>query len=216
MIFEKAIIDNAEIDSSGKLTGGVVVAYDFGLARLKAENTGVVPDPASIPWELYPRVFDYVKTVKPSADVVEKAAPAFVDGVLTQQWEARDYTVAELEGLRAQKAKAIELDFTAALAGLEAGYPERERDSWPQQQNEAEKYQADNAASVPLLEAMASARGATVANLVDRILTNAAAYSQLYGRALGTYQGRVDSLDAINIEDPEKTPAEIKAAIDAV
>lgn len=115
-----------------------------------------------------------------------------------------------------QKAREVDADFTAACNVIRAGYTPDEIQSWPQQQYQAEAYTADSNAAVPLLTAMAGARGVTVAELAARILANASAYSEAYGQALGARQRRQIELAAIDLEDPELTTEQIRAAIEAV
>lgn len=121
-----------------------------------------------------------------------------------------------LAEIAAKKAREIGVDFEATCNAIRSGYTSDEIQSWPQQQAQAEAYNADPGASVPLLAAMAEARGASVSDLVSRILANAAAYSAAYGQALGMRQRRVAQLAAINLDDPKPTTEQIAAAIEAV
>lgn len=103
---------------------------------------------------------------------------------------------ARLAVLRDDKSAEIAADFAAACDAIRAGYAPDEIQSWPQQQAQAEAYAADNNAVVPLLTAMAKARGVAVDVLASRIIANAATYSAAYGQALGIKQARQDALDA--------------------
>jgi hypothetical protein len=98
-----------------------------------------------------------------------------------------------------EKSAQIDADFTAACNAIRTGYPPDEIQSWPQQQAQAEAYSADSNTSVPLLAALAAARGLPIAELASKILTNAAAYSAAYGQALGTRQRRQAELAAIDL-----------------
>lgn len=108
-----------------------------------------------------------------------------------------------LQELKTAKATSIDADFRTACDAIRAGYSPDEIQSWPQQQAQAEAYTADNTASVPLISAMASARGITVAELAARILANTSAYSTVYGQALGIKQARQDALAAIDLALPD-------------
>jgi len=125
-------------------------------------------------------------------------------------WRAQIH-LDNIEQLRAVKSQQIDGNFTAVVDQIRAGYPDYEIESWPQQQAQAERYAADNTAPVPLLEHIAAAKGLAVADVVERILANATAYSQAYGQALGTKQRRQEVLAAIDANAPDAA-----AQIDAV
>nr|WP_321513129.1 hypothetical protein [uncultured Pseudodesulfovibrio sp.] len=84
-------------------------------------------------------------------------------------------------------------------------YGAMEMATWDQQYREAEAYQADNQAVVPLLSAIAASRGMTVATLADRIITNRAAWVALSGSIVGQRLAYQDMLDAA------ETVAEVEA-----
>ncbi len=52
-----------------------------------------------------------------------------------------------------------------------------EYSSWPEQLAEAQSWQADNSASVPMVEALATARGITTSEMVTKIIDANAAYN---------------------------------------
>lgn len=97
-------------------------------------------------------------------------------------------------------AKLIELAtaFTSAMASIRAGYPADEIQSWDEQKAEAAAHASDSAAATPLLSAMAAARGITLADLVSRVLANAAAWSTASGALIGKRQAYEDQVDAAN------------------
>ena len=67
--------------------GGIVTAEDFRIYGCQ-------------PAEFSPR---------PSGEVVTELVPEFIDGVLTQQWEARDMNEGELEAAKADRHKMLNL-----------------------------------------------------------------------------------------------------------
>lgn len=71
------------------------------------------------------------------------------------------------------------------MAALSAKYPDNERLTWPQLKQEAEIYTADNLASVPMLQAAASAAGIPTAALAATVLTNAANFETATGTLTG-------------------------------
>lgn len=96
----------------------------------------------------------------------------------------------------AQVAAEIDAAYSDAINVIAAQYPDTERDSWPKQEAEARAYLAESSAATPLLSAIATARGITVADLAARVLTNAAAYSVAGGEIIGRRQARMDAIAA--------------------
>lgn len=95
-------------------------------------------------------------------------------------------------------AKCIEVRASAARAmeSLAAPYLPQERESWDTQFKEATEWLADNGASVPMIAAMASNRGITVADLVGKIMENANLYRDAIGAMLGKQQRMLDEVAA--------------------
>lgn len=76
-----------------------------------------------------------------------------------------------------------------------------EMSTWEQQKAEAA------AGSGPLIEALATARGITVAELITKINDKVAAYNIAVGELLGQYQAAKDTINACT------TPAEVESVI---
>lgn len=112
-----------------------------------------------------------------------------------------DGHVAETGLLAAAKTKKTAIDnaiatYNTALAALEAAYPQRVRDTWPQQSAEAKAYQADPNATTAFLDGMLAKKpGVTKAELVTKILNNYTAYSTLVGAALGAMQTTIEQIN---------------------
>lgn len=83
------------------------------------------------------------------------------------------------------------------MATIKAGYPEEEVKTWDQQVREAEAYQANALATVPMLEAMAIKRGLTKADLAGRVMTKATAFADTAGQIVGRRQRLEDDISAI-------------------
>ena len=77
--------------------------------------------------------------------------------------------------------------------------------TFDQQLIEAQAYMADDTAAVPLLSALASARGIELADLVQRVIAKSNAFTQLSGYIIGQRQALEDRLDACT------TTAEVEA-----
>ena len=70
------------------------------------------------------------------------------------------------------KQNAIDV-YNATLKALEDAYPQKERDTWPQQIIEARAYLTDSLSSTPLIDAMLTKKvGVTKSDLVNKIMTN--------------------------------------------
>ena len=80
-------------------------------------------------------------------------------------------------------------------------YPTRERESWPIQISESEKYLIDNTAVVPMISLMATNRGETVDILAQKIVDKDNLLRISFGDLLGRYQNNKNKLDSIDLED---------------
>ncbi len=112
---------------------------------------------------------------------------------------ALDYPAAEDEALQAAKARKlaeINQHCEASLAALAAPYPEGEVKSWPQQVKEAEALALDADTPVPLLDAIAAARGLTVIDLAGRVAAKMQAYAEHSGALIGRRQAAEDQIEA--------------------
>lgn len=84
---------------------------------------------------------------------------------------------------------------------LQSTYSITEISSWSTQLSEAQAYQANNSAVVPMLLSIAIARGESVADLATKIVNKANAYNTSYGQILGTYQKNYAVLNSIILSD---------------
>lgn len=112
-----------------------------------------------------------------------------------------------LQGAKRRKLAQINKLCDEQLAILASTYPEGEIKSWPQQVKETEALAADAAAPVPLLEAIASARGLTVEELASRVAVKMQIYAAQSGALIGRRQAAEDQIDAA------KTLAELETVI---
>ena len=71
------------------------------------------------------------------------------------------------------------------MSPITATATQLERDTWTVQEREAREWLTDNNATVPFITILASTRGVELAELVDRIMLKADAYSQLLAQSLG-------------------------------
>lgn len=99
-----------------------------------------------------------------------------------------------LDQIKDRKLAELAGDFADRIASVKAGYPADEVSSWPEQKAEASAYSANSTAATPLLAAMATARGITVADLAGRVLANAQAWSAASGQLIGKRQAYEDAV----------------------
>lgn len=102
-----------------------------------------------------------------------------------------------LADFKADKNAEINAAFEFAIATIKSGYPADEVASWPKQEAEARAYQADALAVTPLLDALATTRGITKADLVTRIISKADLFANISGQLIGKRQKLEDDLNAL-------------------
>ena len=115
-----------------------------------------------------------------------------------------------LEEAKAAKLAEINSACDSILNAATATYPASEILTFDQQTKEAEAYQADDTASVPLLSALAVSRSISLPELVQRVLAKHEAFSILSGFVIGQRQALEDRLDAC------ETTEEVNAIIVAI
>lgn len=103
------------------------------------------------------------------------------------------------------KLQEINMGCQVALAALTPTYPERELLTFDKQEAEARAYQENSGANVPLLKALAAARGITVDDLAARVLAKSEAFAVASGALIGQRQRMEDLLD--NCESAEAVQA---------
>jgi len=108
-----------------------------------------------------------------------------------------------LQALRTSRLAAVNTCCDAALKALTISYPEREISSWPQQEREARALAASPGASVPLLAAIAAARGLDVSVLAVRVREKSDAFAIASGAIIGRRQALEDALAAIDLSAPD-------------
>ncbi len=105
-----------------------------------------------------------------------------------------------LPGAGQMKAAAlarINAAYQAAVKAMTRGYPEQEVGSWAKQEAEARAWLIDGNAATPWIDGAAVARGMNKAELVDRIIANAARFAPAYGQLTGKRQKLRDQIAAL-------------------
>lgn len=164
-------------------------------------------------------LMDY-PNLPPESELID--ATGIWDNRATQEW-AHDGTdfiqYIEPVSLREQEhTKLMEIN-QKAQAFIDAtipAYPEFEKFTFDKQEREATAYLADNTIATPTLTPIATERGLTVADLADKVVAKANAFTALSASVAGqrqkyqdeltaAYNGGNGSLDAINAINPVYT-----------
>lgn len=100
----------------------------------------------------------------------------------------------ELDDLKAVKLVEINAAYQQAIADMTPGYPDDERLTFDKQEAEARSWLADNSASTPFVDALATGRQMDKAELVRRIIAKADAFAIASGSLTGQRQRYEDLL----------------------
>lgn len=98
--------------------------------------------------------------------------------------------------IRAAKEREIRSGGSKRLLALAAPYSAEERESWPQQKEEAQEFQLDQLCNCPMIRNMASTRGIGVDLMAAKILENADLFKTIAGQILGLQQRLLDRIEA--------------------
>lgn len=102
-------------------------------------------------------------------------------------------TLVELKQLKLADVNGA---FEEATAKLTVGYPPSEKDSWPNQTNEAMAWYADNNAPTPYLDALAGFRGIDPIDYRQRTVNKIMLYKEASAFLIGTRQKYADQIEA--------------------
>ena len=97
-------------------------------------------------------------------------------------------TTGNLEAAKRAKLNEVNTATDVALNVLKSGLSDGEVRSWDTQVREAERWLADNGASVPLLASMVAKRGDTIPELVAKVMEKAAMFATVSGDIIGQCQ----------------------------
>lgn len=134
-------------------------------------------------------------------------APSFEDGCTPYYRDGTWVNVPDptLEEAKAAKLTEINAACDAILDAAVSSYPQSEVLTFDQQVDEVRAYQAGGKASdAPLLSALASARGITLDDLIQRVISKRQAFSMLSGYVIGHRQRLEDRLDECQTTDEVK------------
>lgn len=115
------------------------------------------------------------------------------DGTPVEIGQVWEVSLEQAVAARISEATAV---CDSVLAPLGVEYGRWETETWDQQYAEAVALMADPAASVPLIAALAQARGMDVGVLAQRIIRNRETWSVLTGNVIGQRLAIVDKINA--------------------
>lgn len=110
-----------------------------------------------------------------------------------------DFPEPTVEQLIEVEAKKIRQRYAQMIDDIVKPYTKDEQLTWDMQVKEADAYLADNNADIPMLSAIATNRGITISDLVDRVKENEAHYRVSVGTLLGQQQAELDALYATGL-----------------
>jgi hypothetical protein len=100
------------------------------------------------------------------------------------------------DDLKAEKLSEINRIANEFAKQLTAGYPEWEKDTWPDQQREILAWEADNTTPTPCLDAIAQHRGMDIVEYRTRTLAKVKAFQKNGWYVVGARQGYEDQIKA--------------------
>lgn len=103
--------------------------------------------------------------------------------------------------IKIEKLNEINASYQQAIATLTPTYPDDERLTFDKQEQEARAWLADNSASTPFVDALASGRQMDKAELINRIIAKADAFALASGSLTGQRQRYEDMLDVAETAD---------------
>ena len=148
-------------------------------------------------------------TLKNNPDnlLYKETFPEKIDSGWTQSYSLKTLSAEELTSVINTKKNikkiVINKDFEKSISHLSEKYTDAERESWTQQLEEARSYEENNLVETPLLVSISSSRNISVKDLSKRIISNSNSWKELYGKALGKKQLRMDKLEALDLTDPD-------------
>ena len=137
-----------------------------------------------------------VTVIPPNATAFQTCGAAnfaIGQGVVTVTYPLVDIS---LDDARTKQATAVVAACQGALSALVADYPALEISTWPQQYAEAVAFTASTSVATPMLTAIATAAGVTVATMAASIMVAATAFQAQSGGLIGKRQALMAKIAA--------------------
>jgi hypothetical protein len=119
------------------------------------------------------------------------------------KWDDDDHIWVDqrvLADFKAAQLRAVNASYEAQVARLTAGYPASEIATWPNQQKDAQAWEADPQAATPYLDQIAAARGIDRLDLLTMTLTNVNLFLAATARFTGMRQRLRDAITDASTE----------------
>lgn len=105
-----------------------------------------------------------------------------------------DFPVPTEEQLKALASRRIREKYAILMDNIAKPYTKTEQLTWDAQVKEADAYLSNNQTDTPMLTAIASNRGVSIADLVTWVKENETMYRVAIGTLLGQQQAELDQL----------------------
>jgi hypothetical protein len=102
---------------------------------------------------------------------------------------------------RSAKLSEVNTECDSRMAVLVSGYPEREQQTFPKQEQEARAFIVDATAATPMIDALSLNRGIGKVSLASRIIAKADAFAAYSGMMIGYRQKLEDQITAANTQE---------------
>jgi hypothetical protein len=118
------------------------------------------------------------------------------------EWDAMEAASAanRFPSARSAKLSAVNTECDSRMAVLVSGYPEREQQTFPKQEQEARAFIDDPNAATPMIDALALNRGLDKALLAERIIAKADAFAAYSGTMIGYRQKLEDQITSVTTQ----------------
>jgi len=171
-------------------TIGYIPETHVDILEYKHLNPTVLDEPVAKAWIFIGEDRDYI-SVKDNTVQLEQLnmSNSMEEDVYKQKYYLTDENKANTTKLmQAIMRKWLDEVYDKRLQSLNLSASELEKDSWAEQRAEAEAYNADNNASCPMLQSLATARGITLAEMVTKVLDAVSAYNDQVATLLAAKQ----------------------------
>jgi hypothetical protein len=171
-------------------TIGYIPETHVDILEYKHLNPTILDELVAKAWIFIGTYRDYI-TVKDNTVQIEQLNMS--NSMEEDSYKQKYYLTAEDKAnttklMQAIMRKWLDETYDKRLQALNLTASELEKDSWPEQRAEAQAYVANNTASCPLLQALATARGITLADMVQKVLDAISSYNAQVAALLAAKQ----------------------------
>lgn len=154
-------------------------------------NPRVIPENVASGWMFVDAYKDYisVRTNTPQNEALQVLTSEEAEGTKVKYTLTADEKANAVAIMKEMMRLILDEVYDKRVLELNIGVSALEYSSWEQQRVEAEDWTADNTAPTPLLSSLASARGITLAEMVQKVLDAVSDYNTKVAVLLASKQG---------------------------